>query len=140
MADWRSKPRTGKAQFIKHLAAIQTRLDAGETQNSIRQLLAQEHGLDISAAQFSRYLKAFGLIARFPGIQPPKAVGNTEKAEVAKAPVVAREQATKAAHQERSQAPKQPLTQADFRKIRENASRLDLNALIEGQDVIYTDK
>jgi hypothetical protein len=148
MTDWRSKPRTGKAQFVKHLAVIQTRLDAGETQNSIRQLLAQEQGLEMSAAQFSRYLKAFNLTARFPVVQPlrtvrnePKAeIGSEPKAEVAKAPVAATEPVTKAVHQEKSPAPKQPLTQADFRKIRENAAKLDLNALIEGYGVIYTEK
>ncbi|MGP5367281.1 hypothetical protein ACTXN4_07380 [Pseudomonas helleri] len=63
MSDWRSNPRTGKAQFMKHLDTIQQQLNAGETQNAIRQGLKDAAGLEISAAQFSRYVKTFELTA-----------------------------------------------------------------------------
>lgn len=61
MDDWRTKPRNGKAAFLKHLPYIKERLDAGETQSFIRQSLSDSHGYCASAAQFGRYIHQFGL-------------------------------------------------------------------------------
>lgn len=61
MDDWRTKPRNGKAAFLKHLPYIKERLDAGETQSFIRQSLSDSHGYSASAAQFGRYIQQFGL-------------------------------------------------------------------------------
>lgn len=61
MEDWRTKPRNGKAAFLKHLPYIKERLDAGETQSFIRQSLIDSHGYSASAAQFGRYIKQFSL-------------------------------------------------------------------------------
>lgn len=58
MSEWRTKPRTEKAEFLKHLAVIQVRLAAGETQNAGRVSLTDASDWSISAAQF-RYVKAY---------------------------------------------------------------------------------
>lgn len=62
MEDWRTRPRNGKAAFLKHLPYIRERLAAGETQSFIRQSLMESHGYAASAAQFGRYIKQFSLM------------------------------------------------------------------------------
>jgi len=137
MADWRSKPRTGKAQFVKHLAVIQARLNAGETQTTIRQALSQGGDFEMSAAQFSRYIKAFGLTASVQ--MPARAHGGNRTAPAAEQPGERPQQAAMSAVEAPS-APKAPLTQADFRKIREDVNKMDLNALISGKGIVYAEK
>lgn len=130
MDDWRSKPRTGKAQFIKHLDTIQQRLNAGETQNAIRQVLMQDAGLQISAAQFSRYLKSFGLTGRF------ETISNTAR----RPEIRSKNTATPASVPSNELEKKRPLTRADFKKIREDVDKMDLNALVSGQGIIFNEK
>ena len=62
MNDWRNKPRSGKAQFMKHITEIRKSLDSGETQNAIRTRLMEHAGLSMSPSQFSRYVKKFGIV------------------------------------------------------------------------------
>ncbi|RYZ92356.1 MAG: hypothetical protein EOP06_04470 [Proteobacteria bacterium] len=119
MSEWRTKPRTGKAEFLKHLAVIQARLAAGETQNAVRVSLTDASDWSISAAQFSRYVKAHTSPAKsrreVPVINEPKTTLSTSPA---KADMV---QATE----------RKPLTPADFKRIRAQTDNLDLSALIE---------
>lgn len=137
MADWRSKPRTGKALFVRHLAVIQARLNAGETQTTILQALSQGGDFEMSAAQFSRYIKAFGLTASVQ--MPARAHRSNRTAPVAEQPGERPQQAATSAV-ESPPAPKAPLTQADFRKIREDVNKMDLNALISGKGIVYAEK
>lgn len=137
MADWRSKPRTGKALFVKHLAVIKARLNAGETQTTIRQALGQGGDFEMSAAQFSRYIKAFGLTASVQMSASPQRDNRT--APVAQQPGERPQQAAMSTV-EAPAAPKVPLTQADFRRIREDVNKMDLNALISGKGIVYADK
>ncbi|MBN4174226.1 hypothetical protein ALP76_200071 [Pseudomonas savastanoi pv. glycinea] len=140
MSDWRSKPRNGKAQFLKHLPLIQSRLKGGETQSAIRLELMQEAGLVISKAQFSRYLKAFNLIQDLPSSTPTSALkdSNLHGAEKNPAPITTSEN-SKAVMNE-SANPRKPMTPADFRKIREDVDKMDLNALISGRGIVYDEK
>lgn len=126
MSDWRAKPRTGKAEFLKHLGVIQVRLDAGETQNAIRHSLTDESDWSISAAQFSRYVKAYTTPAT-----------NVEVAKTRKEPQGSQGTITaipglSASHGNPIQpTERKPLTPADFKRIRAQTDDLDLNALIE---------
>lgn len=119
MSEWRTKPRTGKAEFLKHLAVIQARIAAGETQNAVRVSLTDASDWSISAAQFSRYVKAYTSPAKsrreVPVINEAKTTLSTSPA---KADMV---QATE----------RKPLTPADFKRIRAQTDNLDLSALIE---------
>lgn len=56
MSDWRSKPRNGRAEFLKHEAFIQARIAAGETHKAIYQYLRDHEELDMSLSQFNRYI------------------------------------------------------------------------------------
>ncbi|KAA3532968.1 hypothetical protein [Pseudomonas savastanoi] len=139
MSDWRSKPRNGKAQFLKHLPLIQSRLKGGETQSVIRLELMQEAGLVISKAQFSRYLKAFNLIQNLPSSTPTSAKdSNLHGAEKNPVPVTTSENPKAALN--KSANPRKPMTPADFRKIREDVDKMDLNALISGRGIVYDEK
>ncbi|MCD5996980.1 hypothetical protein KDX38_25315 [Pseudomonas sp. CDFA 602] len=141
MSDWRSKPRNGKAQFLKHLPLIQSRLKGGETQSAIRLELMQEEGLVISKAQFSRYLKAFNLIQNLPSPTTTSALksSNLHGTEKNPEPVPTGEK-TKSAMDKPQASPGKPMTPADFRKIREDVDRMDLNALISGRGIVYDEK
>ncbi|GKS08195.1 hypothetical protein PSTH1771_24285 [Pseudomonas syringae pv. theae] len=141
MSDWRSKPRNGKAQFLKHLPMIQSRLKDGETQSAIRLELTQEAGLVISKAQFSRYLKAFNLVQNLPSSTTTSALKNSNLHGAEKNPEhVPTGEKTKPAMDDSSASPKKPMTPADFRKIREDVDRMDLNALISGRGIVYDEK
>ncbi|OSG78597.1 hypothetical protein R545_26425, partial [Salmonella enterica subsp. diarizonae serovar Rough:r:z] len=58
MNDWRSAPRRGKARFMKHLDEIKQRLRDGYTNREIYHDLTNK-GLDLSEAQFNRYIRRF---------------------------------------------------------------------------------
>lgn len=68
MSDWRSKPRNGKAAFMTHVNAIQDALRKGATCVAIRTQLMESNGLDMSQAQFNRYVKT--LLQAKPNISP----------------------------------------------------------------------
>lgn len=57
MNDWRSKPRNGKAEFVKHQDVIWSRVADGETQVAIYKSLKDSEGLTLSASQFNRYIQ-----------------------------------------------------------------------------------
>lgn len=136
MSDWRSKPRTGKAHFLKHLPVIQARIKAGETQNAIRQDLEQEAGLNISKAQFSRYLKAFNQVENSQAGSKPSSSDLKPRTTNKPADQVSN-QASNKASVEKPASPRKPMTPADFRKIREDVDKMDLDALIRGDGIVY---
>lgn len=121
MSEWRTKPRTEKAKFLKHLAVIQVRLAAGETQNAVRVSLTDASDWSIIAAQFSRYVKAYTSPAKnrreVPMINEPQTTLSTSPAN---ADMI---QATE----------RKPLTPADFKikRIRAQTDDLDLSAITE---------
>ena len=136
MSDWRSEPRNGKAQFLKHLPVIQARIKAGETQTAIRQDLERETDLRISKAQFSRYLKAFNQVEYSPLVsKPPSGELKPQKALEPSGQVST--QAPNEAAIEKPASPRKPMTPADFRKIREDVDKMDLDALIRGDGIVY---
>lgn len=55
MNDWRSKPRTGKAEFMKYADKINQRITAGDTQTQIYEDLRND-GIALSYSQFNRYV------------------------------------------------------------------------------------
>lgn len=127
MGDWRSKPRNGRAHFLRHLDVIQTMLNAGETQNAIRARLASDAGFDMSASQFSRHIKAFGLKGQtvIPGLTVAPLESITAENSKNESPV-----------ETTRPGPKPSLTRSDFRQIRENINNIDLNALVSGKGVV----
>lgn len=142
MSDWRSKPRTGKAQFLKHLPSIRIRIEAGETQTAIRTDLCQDAGLQISAAQFSRYLKAFcpAVKACRDTISSSTLVESIPQNSVEKVKPAKTNDQAKPPEQKSAIPPRKPMTPADFRKIREDTDKLDLDALVSGRGLIYDDE
>lgn len=127
MSDWRSKPRNGKAQFMKHLDFIQSKLRAGETQNAIRTWLVDREGFEMSASQFSRHLNAFRLANDQSKTCPAQAQADVTLL-------------TTSGNESRPnfEAPiKAPLTKADFRQIRKDVDNMDLDALVSGKGVVY---
>lgn len=134
--DWRSKPRNGKAQFLKHLPVIQARIKAGETQNAVRQDLEQEAGLSISKAQFSRYLKAFNQVENLQAASKPSPSDLKPQKADKRSDQVSTQAQSKAAS-DKPASPRKPMTPADFRKIREDVDKMDLDALIRGDGIVY---
>jgi hypothetical protein len=55
--DWRSKPRTGKSEFMQSAIEIEARLNMGETQKQIYDDL-KDKGMTLSYSQFNRYIKS----------------------------------------------------------------------------------
>jgi hypothetical protein len=125
MSDWRAKPRTGKAEFLRHLAIIQARLAAGETQNAIRQSLTEDSSWSISTAQFSRYVKTY-----------TNPASEHKYATVLNEPRLLQSTRTTKSNVSASGKPlikpveRKPLTSADFKMIRAHTDDLDLSALI----------
>lgn len=136
MSDWRSAPRNGKAQFLKHLPVIQARINAGETQTSIRQDLERETDLRISKAQFSRYLKAFNQVDNSQPVSKPSS-GELNPQKVLKPSGQVSTQVLNEPAIEKPASPRKPMTPADFKKIREDVDKMDLDALIRGDGIVY---
>ena len=145
MDNWRSKPRTGKSQVVPMAHQIQARIGMGATIKQVydemvagglitlgyRQFVRYAHELTNSALHIEAAEKPQSDIPRknspdlaspkvVPQSMPDKTLSNAEPAKV----------------QER----KKPMTPADFRKIREEFDRMDLNALVSGRGIVFRDK
>lgn len=57
MADWRSKSRTGKSQFIPHLEEIRRRVDLGQTTKQIYDDFIEQGLVNFGYDQFARYIR-----------------------------------------------------------------------------------
>lgn len=58
MSDWRSKPRTGRHEFMKFFDEVSTRMEAGETQKQLYDDL-KNRGMPLSYSQFNRHVKKY---------------------------------------------------------------------------------
>lgn len=58
MSDWRSKPRTGRHEFMKFFDEISSRMEAGETQKQLYDDL-KNRGMPLSYSQFNRHVKKY---------------------------------------------------------------------------------
>ncbi|POR66253.1 hypothetical protein [Pseudomonas syringae] len=129
MDDWRSKPRTGRSQVTPWLEQIQARLDMGATMKQAYDELMSNEPISLGYRQFVRYVHKLTSDAQ---ATTPKL---TEKqiplpAESTKTPP----EPKKADNQ------RKPMTPADFRKIREDFDRMDLNALVSGKGLVFDEK
>jgi hypothetical protein len=59
MTDWRTKPRTGRSQFIPLINEIQNRLSQGETNKQIHDSLTAQNKIEIGYDQFARYIRNY---------------------------------------------------------------------------------
>lgn len=57
MNDWRTRPRTGRSQFIPLMNEIKNRLDQGETNKQIHDDLTAQDRIEIGYDQFARYIR-----------------------------------------------------------------------------------
>ena len=57
MTDWRTRPRTGRSQFIPLMNEIKIRLDQGETNKQIHDDLTAQDRIEIGYDQFARYIR-----------------------------------------------------------------------------------
>jgi hypothetical protein len=88
MNDWRSKPRTGKGEFMQYADKINQRINAGDTQTQIYEDLKKE-GMALSYSQFNRYVNTHILnkkgkdinLSKIKYTQNEKSVTSTTKNE-----------------------------------------------------------
>jgi hypothetical protein len=106
---------------MKHLAVIQAGISAGETQNAIRAQLKSDAGFEMSAAQFSRHLRAFALKSTAQEVLPLKPNPVDAKAGPRQTTSTPTTSTTR------------PLTKADLRQIGESMDDMDLEALVAGK-------
>lgn len=59
MNNWRSKPRTGRSIFIKHINEIKIRIEKGETNRQIFSHLSHDVEFSLSESQFNRYVRKY---------------------------------------------------------------------------------
>ncbi|MCR8998666.1 TraK family protein [Rahnella perminowiae] len=59
MTDWRSKPRNGRTEFIKHSDEIQSQLKSGKTNTQIYTWLSEREDFPLSLSQFNRYVRKY---------------------------------------------------------------------------------
>ena len=57
MQDWRTKPRTGKSQFLPLLAEIRRRRSNGETVRQMHDDLTKREVISIGYHQFAKYVR-----------------------------------------------------------------------------------
>lgn len=129
MCDWRSKPRNGRAEFLKHEGFIQARIAAGETHKAIFQYLKDHEELDMSLSQFNRYINK-----RL--VQGNNALTAKMPSQAVTTAVIERPQGTHLDTSPSKISQKSPLTHEDLRKIRRDVDNIDLNALIQGKGVV----
>lgn len=140
MSDWRSKPRNGRAEFLKHEAFIQARIAAGETHKAIYQYLGDHEELDMSLSQFNRYINKLAAQANNALTPIPPITAVTKLAE-GRPSTTALESLKEPQETSLNTSPsktsqKSPLTPEDLRKIRRDVDNMDLNALIQGKGVV----
>jgi hypothetical protein len=117
--DWRSKPRNGKAEFMKHLAFIQAGIASGETHAAIYGHLKTSDGLALSPSQFNRYINKLVM----PQAQAKALDAPTAKVPTSNSSVSSGDSPVGPNTHPKSEA----LTPADLRRIREEP--IDMKAL-----------
>lgn len=147
MNDWRSKPRTGKSQVVPWRQLIQARIDLGATMKQVFDELVADGSITLGYRQFVRYVNELKDSAArvgqvhdtirqaLPEANPAPANSKGPSQKIPGKPVASTEQIKQAG--EPKAAPRPPMTPADFRKIREDFDKMDLNALVTGKGIIY---
>lgn len=141
MNDWRSKPRNGRAEFLKHEGFIQARMTAGETHKAVYQYLKDHEELGMSLSQFNRYINKLAVqgskapILKTPARTATKSAGETLSTTDLENPKKPKEENTDIPPANTSQ--KNTVTHEDLRKIRRDVDSMDLNALIQGKGVVF---
>lgn len=59
MSDWRTKPRVGRSEFLKYMSEIQSKIEQGDTNKQIYEYLTTTYDLNLSLAQFNRYVRKY---------------------------------------------------------------------------------
>lgn len=59
MSDWRTKPRVGRSEFLKYMSEIQSKIEQGDTNKQIYEFLTTTYDLNLSLAQFNRYVRKY---------------------------------------------------------------------------------
>jgi len=147
MTDWRSKPRTGKSQVIPWGQVIRERLALGATMKQVFDELVEKDSITLGYRQFVRYVNELTASASQDSSVPNTAKQSQQQANPAqhhsKAPshnVQTKSVATPEPAKQSTEpnaVPKRPMTPADFRKIREDFDKMDLNALVSGRGIIF---
>lgn len=145
MENWRSKPRTGKSQVVPLAQQIQARIGMGATIKQVYDELVADNSITLGYRQFVRYVHELKIstlqVAAAEKAQPyiPKKASS----DLASPKVVPQKMPGKPLSIEepaKVQERKKPLTPADFRKIREEFDRMDLNALVSGRGIVFREK
>jgi hypothetical protein len=145
MDNWRSKPRTGKSQVVPLVQQIQARIGMGATIKQVYDELVADDSITLGYRQFVRYvheLTSSTLQVEAAEKAPPYIPKKTSQ-DLASPKVVPQSTLSKPLSSEepaKVQKRKKPMTPADFRKIREEFDRMDLNALVSGRGIVFRDK
>lgn len=135
MTDWRSKPRTGKSQVIPWGQVIRERLALGATMKQVFDELVEKDSITLGYRQFVRYVNELTASASQDSSVPKQHHSKAPSHNVQTKSVATPEPAKQST--EPNAVPKRPMTPADFRKIREDFDKMDLNALVSGRGIIF---
>lgn len=145
MNDWRSKPRTGKSQVVPLVQQIQARIGMGATIKHVYEELVSEDLITLGYRQFVRYVHEL-TVSTLAIKAPAKSQAYNQKqdsADIASPQVKPQDTPDKALSSGKpvkAQEIKKPMTPADFRKIREQFDRMDLNTLVSGGGIVFHEK
>ena len=145
MNDWRSKPRTGKSQVVPLTQQIQARIGMGATIKQVYEEMVSEGSITLGYRQFVRYVHELtGSTSPIKSPAKSKAYNQTkDSADIANpqiAPQNTPDKALSSGEPVKAQEIKKPMTPADFRKIREQFDRMDLNTLVSGGGIVFHEK
>lgn len=145
MNDWRSKPRTGKSQVVPLTQQIQARIGMGATIKQVYEELVSDGSITLGYRQFVRYVHELaGSKSPIKSLAKSQAYNQTkDSADIANpqiAPQNTPDKALSSGEPVKTQEIKKPMTPADFRKIREQFDRMDLNTLVSGGGIVFHEK
>jgi hypothetical protein len=145
MNDWRSKPRTGKSQVVPLAQQIQARIGMGATIKQVYEELVSEDSITLGYRQFVRYVHEL-TGSTLPIKVPEKAQAYSQTKDSADlaspqaAPQNPPEKPLSNGEPVKAQERRKPMTPADFRKIREDFDKMDLDALVSGRGIVFHEK
>lgn len=143
MSDWRSKPRTGKSQVVPLAQQIQARIGMGATIKQVYEELVSNESITLGYRQFVRYVHeltgsdspATARVQPYNHTKDPAGLAIPQAASPKSA-----DKALPNSEPAKTQEQKKPMTPADFRKIREQFDRMDLNTLVSGGGIVFHEK
>jgi hypothetical protein len=151
MGNWRSHPRTGKSQVVPWVQHIQARMDQGATMKQVYDEMVSSDSITLGYRQFVRYVHELADSAftaesieknRAPSRKNSPAVPVSSKNQPQTIPnkLPVSDSESPATPDLKKAEPRPPMTPADFRKIREEFDRMDLNALVSGRGIVFREK